>query len=83
MVNPQSPQFLTLDDSAAVDAALLENHERFLVRLTISSRNVLKQIAQDTGVAIEALTTPQIIAWFEQDSKIRREEGSDAAFLKW
>ena len=79
----QSPQFLTLEDSAAVDAALLARHEKFLTRLTISSLNLLRHIAQDRGVAIEALDTDQIIEWFEKDSKIRREQGTDAAFLKW
>jgi hypothetical protein len=29
------------------------------------------------------LTHQQVIDWFEQDGKIRREQGSDAAFLKW
>jgi hypothetical protein len=29
------------------------------------------------------LTPQQVIDWFEKDSKIRREQGSDAAFLKW
>lgn len=76
-------EFLTLEDSAAVDGALLAKHEKFLTRLTISSLRLLKQIAQDTGVAIEELETRQIIQWFEQDSKIRREQGVEAAFLKW
>lgn len=83
MADPQSTQFLSLEDSYAVDAALLAQHERFLTRLTISSLNLLKEIAKQTGVAIEDLTTAQIIAWFENDSRIRREQGNEAAFLKW
>ena len=85
MTDPQqsSTQFLTIEESQAVDAALLASHERFLTRLTISSLRLLKQIAQDTGVPVEALTPEQIIAWFEQDAKRRREDGPEAAFLKW
>jgi hypothetical protein len=79
----QAPQFLTVEESNAVDAALLASHEKFLTRLTISSLKLLKQIAQDEGVAIEELTPEQVIAWFEQDGKVRREQGPDAAFLKW
>ncbi len=85
-MNPQSQpgmQFLTLDESGKVDAALLSSPEKFLTRLTISSLRVLKQIAKDTGVAMEDLTAEQVIAWFEKDGKIRREHGTDAAFLKW
>lgn len=77
------PQFLTPEESADVDAALLSNSEKFLTRLTISSLRLLTIIAKDTGVAIEELTPKQIIAWMEKDSKVRREEGVDAAVLKW
>ncbi len=79
----QSPEFLTLEDSAAVDRALLAGHEKFLVRLTVSSLKLLKHIAQDTGVPMENLETEQVTAWFETDAKIRVEQGPDAAFLKW
>ncbi|MFN6568718.1 hypothetical protein [Dendronalium sp. ChiSLP03b] len=84
-VAPQQPstQFLTLEESAKVDAALLSSPEKFLTRLTISSLKLLKYIAQEYNVAIEDLTTHQVIAWFEKDSKIRREEGIEASFLKW
>jgi len=79
----QPPQFLTVEESNAVDAALLASHEKFLTRLTISSLKLLKQIAKDEGVAIEELTPEQVIAWFEKDGKVRREQGPEAAFLKW
>ncbi|WP_066383382.1 MULTISPECIES: hypothetical protein [unclassified Anabaena] len=78
-----STQFLTLEESAKVDAALLSSPEKFLTRLTISSLKLLKHIAQEYGVAMEDLTTQQVIAWFEKDGKIRREEGIEAAYLKW
>ena len=78
-----SVQFLTKEESADVDKALLSAHEKFLTRLTISSLRLLKHIAADAGVAVEDLTHQQAIAWFEKDSKIRREQGIEAAFLKW
>lgn len=85
MVEPQQPgtQFLSTEESADVDKALLSSHEKFLTRLTISSQRLLKQVAQDNGVSIEALTHQQIIDWFEKDGKIRREQGPESAFLKW
>ena len=76
-------QFLSLEEAYQVDAALLASHEKFLTRLTISSQKLLKHIAQEYGLAIEDLTTEQIIAWFEKDGKIRREQGVEAAYLKW
>ncbi|BCL35021.1 hypothetical protein [Nostoc sp. MS1] len=78
-----STQFLTLEESAKVDAALLSSPEKFLTRLTISSLKLLKHIAQEYGIAIEDLTTQQVIDWFEKDSKIRREQGIEASYLKW
>lgn len=78
-----STQFLTLEESAKVDAALLSSPEKFLTRLTISSLKLLKYIAQEYGVSMEDLTTQQVIDWFEKDGKIRREQGIEASFLKW
>lgn len=79
----ENPQFLTPDESYDVDAALLSSTEKFLTRLTISSQKLLKIIAEDIGVPIEDLTHKQIIAWFEKDGKVRREQGINAAVLKW
>jgi hypothetical protein len=78
-----SDRFLSSEESADINAALLDSSEKFLTRLTISSLRLLKLIAQDTEIPIEQLNHQQIITWFEQDSKIRREQGRDAATLKW
>lgn len=84
MTNQQpSTQFLTSEESADVDAALLSSSEKFLTRLTISSLRLLKIIALDLDVPIAELTHKQTIEWFERDGKIRREQGIDAAVLKW
>lgn len=78
-----SMQFLSAEESAKVDAALLSSPEKFLTRLTVSSLRLLKHIAQDYGVKMEDLTAEQVVAWFEKDRKIRHEQGLEAAFLKW
>lgn len=76
-------EFLTPEESVDVDKALLSSPEKFLARLTISSLRLLKTIAEDISVPVEELTHQQVIEWFEEDGKIRREQGSDAASLKW
>ena len=81
--NQSSTQFLSLDESAQVDAALLSSPEKFLTRLTISSLRILQHIAEEYKTPIENLTTKQIITWFEKDAKIRREEGVESAYLQW
>lgn len=79
----QSLQFLTPEESAEVDKALLSSPEKFLARLTISTAKLLKVIATDTDTPIEALTAVQITQWFEQDAKLKREQGVNASVLKW
>ena len=79
----QTAQFLTLEESAEVDKALLTSPEKFLARLTLSTAKLLQYISQDLGIPMEQLTTAQIIAWFEKDAKLKREKGVDASFLKW
>ncbi len=81
--NQSSTQFLSSEESAQVDAALLSSPEKFLTRLTISSLRILQHIAKEQEMRVEELTTKQIIAWFEKDAKLRREEGIEEAFLKW
>ncbi|MDY6784160.1 MAG: hypothetical protein SW833_16705 [Cyanobacteriota bacterium] len=76
-------QFLTEAESADVDKALLSSPERFLTRLTISSLRLLKIIAKEYKIPVEELTHQQVVDWFEKDGKIRREQGVEAAVLKW
>lgn len=78
-----SLQFLTAEESAAVDAALLTTPEKFLTRLTLSTSKLLTYIAKDLGTSVEGLTNEQIIAWFEADSKRKQTEGVQASVLKW
>ncbi|MEN9521257.1 MAG: hypothetical protein RLZZ381_3845 [Cyanobacteriota bacterium] len=76
-------QYLSTEESADIDAALLSTSEKFLTRLTISSQRLLQAIAQDYQIGIAELTHTQIIQWFENDSKVKREQGDDAGTLKW
>ncbi|MGB3300185.1 MAG: hypothetical protein WBA76_18130 [Phormidesmis sp.] len=78
-----SLQFLTTEESAAVDAALLTTPEKFLTRLTLSTGKLLIYIAKDLDTTVEALTNEQVIAWFEADSKRKQTEGVEASVLKW
>ena len=78
-----STQYLTPDESADIDRALLSQSEKFLTRLTISSLRLLGVIAKESGVAIEDLSHQQVINWFEKDAKIKREQGNEASVLKW
>ena len=80
---PAPDQYLSPEESADVEAALLSSSEKFLTRLTISSQRLLQVIAKDNQVAVEELTHRQIIEWFENDSKVKREQGNDAGTLKW
>ena len=76
-------QYLSPEESANIDAALLSSSEKFLTRLTISSQRLLKAIAQDYEIDVADLTHTQIIQWFENDSKAKREKGDDAGNLQW
>ncbi|NJN76206.1 MAG: hypothetical protein HC796_08430 [Synechococcaceae cyanobacterium RL_1_2] len=76
-------QFLTEAESLEVDQALLGNAEKFLTRLTLSSRRLLKLIAEHYDCSIEELTHQQIITWFEQDAKLKQEQGPSAGVLRW
>lgn len=82
-MSPTPDSYLSPEESADVEAALLSSSEKFLTRLTISSQRLLQVIAKDNQVAIAELTHKQIIQWFENDSKVKREQGSDAGTLKW
>ena len=65
---PESPdKYLSPEESADVEAALLTTPEKFLTRLTISSQRLLQKIAQDYQISIEELSHKQIIEWLKND----------------
>jgi hypothetical protein len=72
--------FLTPDESAAVDTALMTSRERFSTRVAIYSLRSLKQIAQENGVTIAQLEPYQIEDWIFQDPSLQPENGFDGSF---
>ena len=78
-----SLQFLTPEESAAVDAASLTTPEKFLTRITLSTAKLLVYIAKDLDTSVETLTNEQIIDWFEADSKRKQTQGVESSVLKW
>ncbi|CAN4087126.1 unnamed protein product [Withania somnifera] len=74
--------FLTLEEAGLVEVSGLSSHERFLCRLTISSLNLLRVIAEQEGCSIEELNAGRICDWFLKD-KLKREQNLDSAVLQW
>lgn len=80
MNQPPIPEFLSREEVAEVDAALLNSQDKFLTRITLYSLRVLKQIAAAEGQPISAITDQQIAAWIEQDEALKQTVTTDAAF---
>lgn len=76
----QPPEFLTFEEVAEVDKALLTAQDKFLARVSLYSLRVLKQIAQTEALPVEAITDQQIAHWIEQDQSLQQAVGTDAAF---
>lgn len=74
--------FLTLEEAGLVEISSLSTHERFLCRLTISSLNLLRVIAEQEGCSIEELNAGKVCDWFVKD-KLKREQNLESAVLKW
>ena len=70
-------QYLSPEESADVEAALLSSSEKFLTRLTISSQRLLQAIALDYQVTIAELTHKQIIQEIDIDLVLGTSEDSD------
>jgi len=51
----------------------------FFSRIMLSSLKPLGQIAAETGTAIESLTVPQVVQWFEKEAKLRMSQGNNPA----
>lgn len=84
MSTPQDPiQFLTLEEAQAISGTLLSTIEKFMARITISSMRIIIKIAQDINIHAEDISANQIVNWIEHDSQILKEQGEEAAFLKW
>ncbi|WP_421654486.1 hypothetical protein [Leptothermofonsia sp. ETS-13] len=74
-------EFLTAEECAEVDKALLTSHDKFTVRVAIYALRSLKQIAQQHQTTIDALTSEQIEDWVYQDESL--QGGSDRQFKQF
>jgi hypothetical protein len=74
------PEFLTYDEVAEVDSALLTAQDKFLARVSLYSLRVLKQISEQENLPVEAITDQQIAAWVEKDAALRQVITTDATF---
>ncbi|HLO51148.1 MAG TPA: hypothetical protein VK211_22225 [Kamptonema sp.] len=73
-------QFLTVEESAEVDMALLSSKEKFSARLAIYALRVLKQIANEEDLPVEMVTNQQVAGWIGKDENIKQEIEVDASF---
>jgi hypothetical protein len=48
--------------------------KKFFSQLVLSSMKPLRQVSQEAGVAIEQITVPQVVSWFEKEAKLRIEQ---------
>ncbi len=71
-MNP-STEFLTPEECAEIDKALLTSHDKFTTRVAIYALRSLKQIAQQEGVAIANLQPTHIENWIYQDPSLQKE----------
>ncbi len=78
--SPQSTdQFLTFDEVAEVDRALMTAREKFSARVALYSLRSLKQIAQQ-GTAIANLNPQQIADWVASDPTLAANVEADDRF---
>ncbi|NJP12122.1 MAG: hypothetical protein HC866_23845 [Leptolyngbyaceae cyanobacterium RU_5_1] len=74
-------EFLTPEECAEVDKALLTSHDKFATRVAIYALRSLKHIAQQNEVSISALQLEQIEDWVYQDDSL--QQGVDQEFRKF
>lgn len=74
-------EFLTPEECAEVDKALLTAHDKFAARVAVYALRSLKQIAQEEGVAISNLAPTQIEDWIYQDESL--QGGLDREFKQF
>lgn len=75
-----STEFLTPEECAEVDQALLTSRDKFTARVAIYALRSLKQIAKKFETPIARLNPQQITGWVEQDPTLQPENGFDSSF---
>jgi hypothetical protein len=67
----ESSHFLTPEEAAKVDAALLSSRDKFTARVAIYSLRVLKQISAETHTAIAQISPKEIAQWVAHDESVK------------
>lgn len=80
MTDGQMPEFLTFEEVAEIDKALLTSQDKFLARITLYALRVLKQIAQVENCPVSAISDQKIAEWVEQDDTLKQTVTTDASF---
>jgi hypothetical protein len=65
--------FLTVEESHQVDAALLSSRDKFITRIAIYALRTLKKISLEVGCSVENITNNQVIAWVKKDETLRQQ----------
>ncbi|MBW4657664.1 MAG: hypothetical protein KME15_03245 [Drouetiella hepatica Uher 2000/2452] len=78
--SPTPPEFLTFEEVAEVDRALMTSREKFSARVALYSLRSLKLIAQKYGVAIADLDSQQIADWVAADPTFQANPAFDEGF---
>ncbi|HEY9907531.1 MAG TPA: hypothetical protein V6D18_07975 [Thermosynechococcaceae cyanobacterium] len=76
-----STEFLTPEECAEVDKALLTSQDKFTTRVTLYALRSLKQIAQQHGQSIADLQPTQVEDWVYQDESL--QTGIDREFRQF
>jgi len=75
-----SPEFLTFEEVAEVDRALMTSREKFSARVALYSLRSLKLIAEKNKVAIADLNPQQIADWVAADPTFQSNSAFDEGF---
>lgn len=75
-----SMEFLTPEESAEVDGALLTSKDKFSTRLAIYSLRCLRQIAAETDFTPEQIPAEQVKTWIKKDESLKQNLDIDANF---
>lgn len=75
VTDQQIAEWVEQDESLRQTVSADATFEQFFIQLVLSSRKRLQQIAEETGITLEALTLPQVVSWFEKEAKLRLEQG--------
>jgi hypothetical protein len=77
--------FLTVEESHQVDAALLSSRDKFITRIAIYALRTLKKISLELGCPVENITNNQVIAWVKKDETLQQQleagGGVDSFFI--